>query len=198
MKNDAVKKDAVQEDVANDGGLKSATSRETSRRKTGDKLELRAWLRLLGAVNRVEGALRGRMRQAFDSTLPRFDMLAQLARVPEGLSMGDLSRRLMVSNGNVTDVMARLEKDGMVRRTPSPVDRRTVKARLTDRGEKAFREMAEPHGEWVAALFSGLSREELATLIALMDRLRASQEQPDVPGVAGSHDGKPAEGGLAP
>ncbi len=180
------------------GDSKGGLSRETPQRDAGDKLELRAWLRLLGAVNRVEGALRGRMRRAFDSTLPRFDMLAQLARVPEGLSMGDLSRRLMVSNGNVTDVMARLEKDGMVRRTPSPADRRTVKARLTDRGEKAFREMAEPHGEWVAALFSGLTREELATLIVLMDTLRASLEQPEASGMAGSNDETPAEGGLAP
>ena len=193
MKNDTVKGGYVKS-----GDGRSAASRETPQRETGDKLELRAWLRLLGAVNRVEGALRGRMRQTFDSTLPRFDMLAQLARVPEGLSMGDLSRRLMVSNGNVTDVMARLEKDGMVRRTPSPADRRTVKARLTDRGEKVFREMAEPHGEWVAALFSGLSREELATLIVLMDRLRASLEQPEASGMAGSNDETPAEGGLAP
>ncbi|MEE8433403.1 MAG: MarR family transcriptional regulator [bacterium] len=178
--------------------VKSPVSQETPQRETGDKLELRAWLRLLGAVNRVEGALRGRMRQAFDSTLPRFDMLAQLARVPAGLSMGDLSRRLMVSNGNVTDVMARLEKDGLVRRAPSPADRRTVKARLTGRGEKAFREMAEPHGAWIARMFSGLSREEMVTLIALMDRLRASLEQPEAPGTAGSSGETPAEGERAP
>ena len=193
MKNDTVKNDTVK-----NGDGRSAASREAPQRETGDRLELRAWLRLLGAVNRVEGALRGRMRRAFDSTLPRFDMLAQLARVPEGLSMGDLSRRLMVSNGNVTDVMARLEKDGMVRRAPAPADRRTVKARLTDRGQKTFREMAEPHGEWVAALFCGLSREELATLIALMDRLRASLERPEASGMAGSNDETPAEGGRTP
>ena len=134
----------------------------------------------------------------FDSTLPRFDVLAQLARVPEGLSMGDLSRRLMVSNGNVTDVMARLEKDGLVRRTPSPADRRTVKARLTGVGQKAFQEMAEPHEAWVAAMFSPLSREELATLIALMDRLRASLEQPGGPGRARSGGEIPAERPRAP
>lgn len=165
--------------------------------KNNEKLELRVWLRLLGAVNRVEGALRGRMRQAFDSTLPRFDVLAQLARRPEGLSMGDLSRRLMVSNGNVTDVMARLEKDGMVRRTPSPADRRTVEARLTPAGEQAFGEMAESHGEWIATLFSGLDRADLMALIALMDTLRASLEQPG--GIDRRHpaEGNPAEGGRA-
>ena len=193
MNNDTVNNDTVKN---RDG--RSAASRETPQRDAGDKLELRAWLRLLGVVNRVEGALRGRLRQAFDSTLPRFDMLAQLERAPEGLSMGDLSRRLMVSNGNVTDVMARLEKDGLVRRTPSPVDRRTVKARLTGVGQKAFQEMAEPHEAWVAAMFSPLSREELATLIALMDRLRASLEQPGGPGRARSGGEIPAERHRAP
>ena len=180
------------------GIVKGGDRGDTPRPTPGDKLALRAWLRLLGTVNRVEGALRGRMRQAFDSTLPRFDVLAQLARVPEGLSMGDLSRRLMVSNGNVTDVMARLEKDGLVRRTPSPADRRTVKARLTGVGQKAFQEMAEPHEAWVAAMFSPLSREELATLIALMDRLRASLEQPAGPDRARSGGEIPAERHRAP
>ena len=198
MNNDTVNNDTVNNDTVKNRDGRSAASRETPQRDAGDKLELRAWLRLLGVVNRVEGALRGRLRQAFDSTLPRFDMLAQLERAPEGLSMGDLSRRLMVSNGNVTGVMARLEKDGMVRRAPSPADRRTVKARLTDRGQKAFREMAEPHEAWVAALFCGLNREELATLIVLMDRLRASLERPEAPGAAGSSGGTPTQGGRTP
>ncbi len=163
-----------------------------------DRLDLRIWLRLLTCTNLIERRVRRNLRRSFDFTLPRFDLLSQLDRAQGGLTMGALSARLMVSNGNVTGVMARLEKDGLVRRKPSPADRRTVEARLTPRGEKAFQEMAASHGDWIVALFSGLSREELVTLIALMDRLRASLEPPEPPRRAVSSGEKPAPGGLAP
>ncbi len=142
----------------------------------GGKLELRLWLRLLGCSNLIESTVRTNLRHAFDTTLPRFDLLAQLYRAPEGVTMGELSKRLMVSNGNVTMVMDRLEAEGLVARLPSPSDRRTQYAHLTDRGRKAFMAMAGVHESWIEDLFAGLTQEEMQILLVLLSKLKRSLE----------------------
>ena len=148
----------------------------------GDAVEelaaLRTWLRLLACANLVEGQLRTQLRDRFDTTLARFDVLAQLdaaARdsVP-GLTMSELSRRLMVTNGNVTALIERLVNEKLVSRVTSPTDRRSQIVRLTSAGKRAFDAMTPEHREWVNVLFSGLSIEDRDVLFELLGKLRNS------------------------
>ena len=140
----------------------------------GHKEELRLWLRLLTCATMTETLVRGRLRERFGVTLPRFDLLAQLARSGEGLTLGTLSRRMMVTNGNVTGLVERLVADGLVARTPQPGDRRTVTVRLTEAGQREFALMAAEHEGWVAEAFAGLAVEDVAGLMHLLGRLKQS------------------------
>lgn len=120
-------------------------------------LELRIWLRLLSCATRIEKALNARLRKEFNTTLARFDLLAQLARKPEGASMSEVSDLLMVSNGAITALVQKLEADGLIHREVSPEDRRTFRLRLSQDGAKEFGRMARRHEEWVIALIGELS-----------------------------------------
>ncbi|HTP84936.1 MAG TPA: MarR family transcriptional regulator [Alphaproteobacteria bacterium] len=140
----------------------------------GDKLELRVWLRLLTCANLIEQRVRAGLREEFDVTLPRFDVLAQLDRAPEGLSMGELSDRLMVSNGNVTGLVDRLVDEGLVLRVPSPQDRRQSRVTLAPAGKRSFDAMTPQHERWIDDLFAGLSRPEMAQLLELLAKLKRS------------------------
>ncbi len=139
-----------------------------------DLVEIRVWLRLLTCTNLVERRIRRNLRAEFDITLPRFDLLAQLHRAPEGLTMGALSRRLMVSNGNVTGLIERLADEGLVERRAAPGDRRTQLVRLTAAGNQALVDMLPVHHRWVAEMFAGLDRDEMTTLLDLLGRLKQS------------------------
>ena len=142
-----------------------------------DKLELRLWLRLLTCSHLIESEVRQRLRERFATTLPRFDLLAQLDRAPEGLTMGELSSRLMVSNGNVTDLAEALVREGLVSRVPEPEDRRSLRLRLTAAGKRAFDAMTPVHEQWIDTMMQGLSRAEMAHLIELLGKLKQSLRQ---------------------
>src|ERR1700731_3605577 len=131
-----------------------------TRAKKGDHQALRLWLRLLSCTVRIENKIRLRLRREFNTTLPRFDLMAQLERTPGGLRMNELSRQLMVSGGNVTGITDQLEREGLVARTPCPGDRRAFTVKLTVIGVKRFREMATRHEQWIVELLGGLTREE--------------------------------------
>jgi len=147
-----------------------------------DKLELKVWLRLLTCANLIEGQVRARLRETFATTLPRFDLLAQLDRAPDGgLSMGELSSRLMVSNGNVTGLTDTLERERLVTREPDPVDRRSLRIRLTAEGKRAFDAMTPTHEQWVDAMMAGLTRAEMAQLLDLLGKLKTSVRQAEPP-----------------
>ena len=139
-----------------------------------DKLELRVWLRLLTCATMIEREVRGRLRRDFEITLPRFDVLAQLDRAADGLTMGELSGRLMVSNGNITGLIDRLVAEGLVTRAAKPGDRRSVHVRLTDKGKQAFDAMTPAHEAWIDEMLAGLSRREMADLYELLARLKSS------------------------
>ena len=136
--------------------------------------ELRLWLRMLTCTTLIEGEIRSRLRARFDVTLPRFDLMAQLEKAPQGLTLGELSRRMMVSNGNITGLVERLVESGHIVRVPHQTDRRIAYVRLTDAGHAAFAEMAGVHAEWIAELFSGLPVPELRTLLRLLGQLKDS------------------------
>ena len=148
--------------------------RETkaSERPGDHKDELRLWLRLLTCSTLIETEIRNRLREEFKTTLPRFDLMAQLERHAEGLKMNELSRRLMVTGGNVTAIVDQLEKEGLVERLDEPSDRRAFRIRLTKSGERTFAEMARGHEEWVVELLSGLSRREQDELLRLLARAK--------------------------
>jgi DNA-binding MarR family transcriptional regulator len=145
-----------------------------SRAEAGDHMALRLWLRLLACTNLVEGPLRKRLREQFQGSLPRFDLMAQLDRQPGGMKMRDLSRRLMVTGGNVTGLTDRLVVEGLVERRDDPGDRRAWAVQLTPEGRRQFRAMARAHEAWVMELFSGLSPAQQAQLFDLLGRLKQS------------------------
>ncbi|HFD16226.1 MAG TPA: MarR family transcriptional regulator [Rhodospirillales bacterium] len=138
---------------------------------------LRLWLRLLGTATSIERELAQRMRQRFGCSLARFDLLAQLAKSRQGLTMGELSRRLMVTNGNVTGLVRRLVEEGLVVRESDPDDRRLQRVRLTADGLALFGRMAVVHGRWVTELLGDLDREERRALSALLARVKAATMQ---------------------
>jgi DNA-binding MarR family transcriptional regulator len=143
---------------------------------TDGKSRLRLWLRLLTCSGLVERAVRRRLRQEFAATLPRFDLMAALDRAPAGLTMGELSERLKVSNGNVTGVVERLVREGLVERTALPTDRRSYKVALTAAGRTAFAPMAVRHAGWIDSLLGDLSDGEIEQLMGLLGRLRRTVE----------------------
>ena len=141
---------------------------------------LRLWLRLLSCTTRVEDKIRQKLRESFDITLPRFDLMAQLERHPDGLSMGELSRRMMVTGGNITTIVDQLEKEKLVLREVGANDRRSFTVKLTQAGKDAFTNMAIAHEAWVADMFEGLSvdqQSQLYTLLGAMKKNLQKQEE---------------------
>ncbi|MDE3080192.1 MAG: MarR family transcriptional regulator [Paracoccaceae bacterium] len=139
------------------------------------KRRLKAWIRLLGVTRQAENQLREFLRVTHDTTLPRFDVMAALWRRREGISMTDLSRMLLVSNGNATAVVDRLEKDGLVRRTPKPGDRRTIHVALTDEGLRQFDRIAAEHETEVNRIFANLTDADLDALTDILRRARQGE-----------------------
>jgi len=135
---------------------------------------LRLWLRLLTCTLTIEQRVRAGLREQFAITLPRFDLMAQLERHPQGLKMGELSRRLMVTSGNVTGLTDQLAAEGLVERTPIPADRRAYLVRLTPKGKHAFDAMAAAHERWIIDIFSGMSETERGKLHALLGQLKTT------------------------
>src|SRR5262249_57597677 len=117
---------------------------KVSERPSDHKRELRLWLRLFTCATLIEGEVRRRLRDSFNMTLPRFDLMAQLDRAPAGMKLGELSQRLMVSNGNITGLVDRLVEQGLIERQAAPNDRRAQLAKLTTERRSSFRRIAPP------------------------------------------------------
>ncbi|QCB48833.1 MarR family transcriptional regulator [Hydrogenophaga sp. PAMC20947] len=137
--------------------------------------ELRLWLRLLTCSQLIEKRVRTGLREQFDTTLPRFDLMAQLERHPDGLKMKELSHRLMVTGGNVTGITDQLVAEGLVERQAVDGDRRAFRVRLTPGGRSAFERMAVQHEQWIVAAFEGLSPRELEQLHKLLGQVKQHQ-----------------------
>jgi DNA-binding MarR family transcriptional regulator len=143
---------------------------------TGNRERLRLWIRLLRAARIVEGELRERLKREFDSTLPRFDVMSALYRERDGMLMSDLSRYLLVSNGNVTGIVDRLVSEGFVVRSNREGDRRTSIVRLTDSGIERFAAMAEAHRGWVEEMLHGVSEDDARELSTMLKAFRSNWE----------------------
>lgn len=148
------------------------TDQET--RVTNDHHQsVRLWLRLLTCTSLIESEVRTRLRTTFGVTLPRYDLMSQLERHPEGLKMSELSRRMMVTGGNVTGITDQLVAEGLVLRDTNPRDRRAYLLKLTPKGRREFGEMARAHEPWIIELFAGLSEADKERLYSLLAALKA-------------------------
>lgn len=143
-----------------------------SRASADDHLSVRLWLRLLACTNLIERRVSADLRARFDTTLPRFDFLSQLERSPGGLRMSEISRRMMVTAGNITRIADGLLADGLITRKAAPGDRRASVVRLTAAGRRAFADMADRHEDWIVDTFAGLSERERTQLHALLAKLK--------------------------
>ena len=139
---------------------------------------LRLWLRLMTCTQLIEKQVRDRLREQFATTLPRFDLMAQLERSPEGLKMNELSRRMMVTGGNVTGITDQLVTEGLVERLDVAGDRRAWCVRLTARGRKLFNDMAQQHEAWIVEAFAALGDKEIAQLHKLLGKVKQHTQQP--------------------
>ncbi len=137
-----------------------------------DHTPLRMWVRLVACYHLMEIRLRTELRNGFDTTLPRFDLMSQLYRYPEGLKMRDLSRLLMVTGGNITALTDRLIEEDLVQRRDDPTDRRAYAISLTPKGKKQFQKMAVQHERWVSSLLGDFDPSELQQLSSLLARLK--------------------------
>jgi DNA-binding MarR family transcriptional regulator len=155
------------EDVMQDRDIDLAT------RLTQDHHQsLKLWLRMLSCTTRIENEIRTRLRATFGITLPRFDLMAQLERHPDGLRMGELSKRMMVTGGNITGITDQLEQEQLVVRMPDPKDRRAYSVMLTPAGHRAFAEMATVHEGWIADLLKDVSPDDKGKLIELLSQMK--------------------------
>jgi DNA-binding MarR family transcriptional regulator len=135
-------------------------------------LSVRLWLRMLACTNRIENFVRQNLQAKFETTLPRFDLMAQLERAPHGLKMSELSQRMMVTGGNVTGITDGLEKEGLVIREVDAADRRVFRVKLSAEGQRQFRRMAAEHEQWVIELFEGMTVKRKNQLVELLGDLK--------------------------
>jgi len=158
-----------------------ATSDHESRLADDHHESLRLWLRMLTCTLMIERRVRANLRERFAITLPRFDLMAQLERHPQGLRMGELTRRLMVTGGNVTGLTTQLVDEGLIERLAIPDDRRAHAVRLTAKGKRVFDAMAAEHERWMIDLFAGLSPAQRPRLFELLGALKAHLQATDSP-----------------
>ncbi len=133
---------------------------------------LRLWLRLLTCTQLIEKQVRSHLRAQFDTTLPRFDLMAQLERAPDGMKMKELSRRMMVTSGNITGITDQLVAEGLVERMDVEGDRRAYLVRLTPQGREQFNTMARQHEQWIVEAFAALGERDIATLYRLLGKVK--------------------------
>ncbi len=150
---------------------RAATDAET-RAARNDHAAIRLWLRMLATNRLIEARTRRLLQDRYATTLPRFDLMAQLERMPAGLKMGELSRRMMVTGGNVTGITDGLVREGLVKRVDDPDDRRAWLVRLTPAGRRAFARMAREHEHWVVEAFGALGTREISAMAASLARLK--------------------------
>jgi DNA-binding MarR family transcriptional regulator len=129
------------------------------------------WVRLLESHNLLLGEIRRRLADA--ATMPRFDLLANLER-EDGQTLAALSRRMLVTAGNLTGLVDRAERDGVVERRADPRDRRLSRVYLTAKGRELIQALLPVHADHVAELLHGLDASERRELRRLLGKLRDS------------------------
>lgn len=134
---------------------------------------LRTWYRLLSCSKLIENEVRSRLRRDFNTTLPRYDLMSHLEKHPEGILMGDLSRHLLVTNGNITGITDQLVKEGLVQRIKPTEDRRRSVIKLTEKGKITLNHIHDAHNEWICDLFGQLPDMEITHFLHGLDLLKS-------------------------
>jgi DNA-binding MarR family transcriptional regulator len=106
-------------------------------------------------------------------TMPRFDLLANLER-EDGQTLAELSRRMLVTAGNLTGLVDRAERDGLVERRRDPRDRRLSRVFLTPKGGRLITQVLPVHADHVGELLAPLDAGERRELRRLLGKLRDS------------------------
>jgi DNA-binding MarR family transcriptional regulator len=153
-----------------------AVRSDGKKEESDSKARLRLWIRLLRASRLIEAMARERLKAQFGATLPRFDVMAALFRQPDGMLMSEISRFLMVSNGNITGIVDRLVADGFVARSQRNGDRRTSFITLTRKGHAAFAAMAAAHESWIDEFLGGISARDAEQMSAKLKSFRSDWE----------------------
>lgn len=154
----------------------TATSLENRLRPTACN-HLRTWLRYLSCGRLIENEIRSRLRREFQTTLPRYEVMAQLEQFPQGIKMSELSKHLMVTNGNITGIAHQLIKEGLIQRTTQSDDRRSSLLSLTDKGRAQLTTISDAHNEWVCSVFGQLSNEHIDQMMAGLEQLKKHSQQ---------------------
>ena len=139
---------------------------------------LRLWLRLFTCTRLIERQIGSALKREFGSSLPRFDLLAQLARFPHGMRMGELSERTLTTGGNVTWIVRALEADGYVSRRIARDDKRAAVVRLSAAGRRHFSSMARAHEQWIISMFTSLSTEERHAMHDMLGTVKSQCRPP--------------------
>ena len=139
---------------------------------------LRVWVRLLKTHNLI--LMKSRAKLAKHCTMAQFDVLAQLSRGNDGITSIDLSRRLLVTAGNVTGMIDRMERDDLVERRPDPTDRRVTRVHLTEKGKQLAETVIPKHTKDIERLFRPLKILELQRLRHTLDKLIAGLEKGNI------------------
>ncbi|MBW7851620.1 MAG: MarR family transcriptional regulator [Rhodospirillales bacterium] len=143
-------------------------------RSVAGPIEVRVWIRLLANANIVLRHLRRTLHGEFGVTMPAFDLLAQVSRPPEGPTMSELSQRLMVSKGNVTDLVERMEGKGLVQRHPDPGDGRVQHVHLTPAGRALLARMLPVHRRCLEGLMAGMDEATMGQLHHILGTLKTT------------------------
>ncbi|MGH1477504.1 MAG: MarR family winged helix-turn-helix transcriptional regulator [Geminicoccales bacterium] len=155
----------------------STSSRVGRASASTSKERLRLWLKLLKASRLIEDEIRRRLRNELNSTLPRFDVMSALDRSPDGLKMSEISKRLRVSNGNITGIVDKLTEEALTLRVAVPGDRRAHLVRLTPKGHAHFAEHAATHEAWIDEILGGLDAGDIEGMIQRLDHLSDRLEE---------------------
>ena len=127
------------------------------------------WIALARCYRTFARAVAARIAE-YGLTTPQFGILEALHHLGP-LSLGDLADKLLVTGGNVTFVIDRLEEQGLVERVRSTEDRRVVKAQLTEEGRRVIAGVFPQHARAIAELARQLKPEEQEELRRLLKRL---------------------------
>ena len=165
---------------------KKVATESLSKDRALSKERVRLWLKILKTQSAIEQQIRNSLRNEFDTTLPRFDVMSALDRFPEGLRMTEISGLLKVSNGNVTGIVERLTQDGLALRIAVRNDRRVQRVKLTRKGKAAFKKMATAHEKWLDEILEQVSSTQLQSLNGLLDKVGSHLHNADT--TQRSHD----------
>ncbi len=139
--------------------------------------QLRAWFALLRCFSSIERILMQHLAQEYNSSLPRYDVLTALAMNKPGVTMGDLAVMLMVTKGNITGVVRRLEQDGLVKKVTSKKDRRIQSVTISASGRKLWDKMHRDYERIISTLLKGASEAQVNTLTLSLEHTLKTVEE---------------------